>query len=89
MRRTVVLTVALVLAACGSHDEGDGSATCADVASAAAGACDVSFDEPACSSTCESMGHPGGHLSTALGCVEDAADCDAVLDCLAVDEICS
>jgi hypothetical protein len=85
---------ALALAAglglgCSDHeDHGDETATCDELASLAAAECGATFVQPMCVTDCEAAGHPATHLGGAKTCIEAAADCDAVLQCLATDSIC-
>ena len=82
--RVLVLLVLAVLA-CG-HDAHSG--TCEEVAAAAAAKC-TTFDQPSCVEQCNAQAHPDGHLGSSRDAVESAADCNAALQILSDEGICS
>ena len=82
----ILVLVALVLLACCHDDHEPG--TCEEVAAAAAAKCPT-FDEPSCVSQCNAQAHPEGHLGSSRASVDAAADCDAALQVLSDEGICT
>lgn len=86
MGRAIAFGILVATAACGEDEKG---ADCAQVAGKAREACGDTFDEATCVDQCEMQGHPVEHLDAAAQCIDEAADCDAALECLDVDFICN